>query len=99
MNVLIKLDKEYNSKDVLDTINSIFTEKASFVEYKVKRYQEDCESFEKKYSLISDDFLKKFEAGQLGDDKHYFDWFAAKRGLDLWSNKLAILRGAKISEN
>ncbi|MFC1496190.1 hypothetical protein ACFL52_02115 [Candidatus Margulisiibacteriota bacterium] len=99
MNVIIKLDKEYDPKEVSETIESIFTEKASFAEYKVKQYRTSCEKYEKKYKLKSDEFFKKFEAGELGDGQQYFDWFAAKQGLKIWLHKYNILKGISISGN
>lgn len=39
--------------------------------------------FEQKYRMTSDEFLLKFESGELGDSQDFFDWFAAKRALDL----------------
>jgi hypothetical protein len=37
--------------------------------------------------------MHQFEAGELGDDAAYFDWFAAKRGLDIWEKRARILAG------
>ena len=47
-----------------------------------KLYLETCQKFEQKYGMTSDEFLLKFESGELGDAPDYFDWFAAKRGLE-----------------
>jgi hypothetical protein len=46
-------------------------------------YQSICRQFEQKYGMTSDEFLLKFEPGELDDLQDYFDWFAAKRALDL----------------
>ena len=35
--------------------------------------------------------MEKFEYGEFGDDEDFFDWYAAKRGLDIWNKKLEIL--------
>ena len=37
--------------------------------------------------MSSDEFMQRFEAGELGDDAVYFDWYAAKRGLDVMRRK------------
>lgn len=37
---------------------------------------------ERKYSMISRDFLDKFESGLLGDDQDYFVWWSLIRGLE-----------------
>jgi hypothetical protein len=54
-------------------------------------YQGVCHAFEGKHNISSDEFLTRFEAGQLGDDATYFDWYAAKRGFDLWERRYSIL--------
>ena len=33
--------------------------------------------------MSSDEFMQRFEAGELGDDAVYFNWYAAKCGLDV----------------
>ena len=33
--------------------------------------------------MSSDEFLLKFESGELDDSQDFFDWFAAKHALDL----------------
>jgi len=33
--------------------------------------------------MDSDIFMEKFDSGELGDDDDFFDWYAAKRGLDI----------------
>ncbi len=50
-------------------------------------YQRICQQFEQKYEMTSDKFLLKFESGELDDSPDYFDWFAAKRALDLQKAK------------
>ena len=52
-----------------------------------------CQQFEEQFSLSSDQFMADFEAGILGDDPEYLDWYAAKRGYDLWDNRSKMLDG------
>lgn len=97
--VVLKLNKDYDPKDVSEVLNSVFSEKSSFAEYKVEYYKNICEDFEKRYKLNSGDFLKKFDGGEMGDEAVFFDWYAAKKGLDIWNRKLNILKGVSLSEN
>jgi len=46
--------------------------------------------------MDSDFFMEKFNYGELGDDDDFFDWYAAKRGLDIWNKKLKIIMGIQI---
>ena len=50
-------------------------------------FEERCRAFELEYHMSSDEFMRRFEAGELGDDAVYFDWYAAKRGLDVREGK------------
>ena len=34
----------------------------------------DLRCFEEKYAMASDEFYRRFKAGQLGDDLEFFDW-------------------------
>ena len=44
----------------------------------------------------SNEFMDKLESGVLDDRDDYFDWFAAKKGMDIWSRRLRILSGVNI---
>jgi len=37
--------------------------------------------------MTSEEFMQRFEAGELGDDAIYFEWYAAKRGRDVMRRK------------
>ncbi len=50
-------------------------------------FERACRAFEQQLGMTSDEFMQRFEAGALGDDAIYFDWYAAKRGLDHWDHK------------
>ncbi|MDI6811239.1 MAG: hypothetical protein QMD80_06160 [archaeon] len=50
-------------------------------EAKVNLLREEIEGFEKKYELSSEDFVDKFERGELGDAQDYFEWWGLVRGL------------------
>lgn len=58
---------------------------------RLTHFSQLCEKLEQEHSLSSDEFLARFENGELGDDEVYFDWYAAKQGLDIWNHKLSIL--------
>jgi hypothetical protein len=55
-----------------------------------------CRTFEQQYCMTSEDFMQQFESGRLGDEAVYFDWYAAKRGLDLWQRRFHILSGVQV---
>ncbi len=54
-------------------------------------FERQCRAFEQDLDMSSDEFMRQFESGILGDDAVYFDWYAAKRGFDLWDRRFEIL--------
>jgi hypothetical protein len=59
-------------------------------------FERACRAFERQHKMSSEEFMRQFESGALGDDAEYFDWYAAKRGLDLWERRFHILSGVKV---
>jgi hypothetical protein len=50
-------------------------------EAKVNLINEEIEGFERRYEMPSEEFVDKFERGELGDDQEYFEWWGLVRGL------------------
>ena len=46
--------------------------------------------------MDSEEFMDKLESGRLDDRDDFFDWYAAKKGLDIWDRRLRILTGVNI---
>jgi hypothetical protein len=57
-------------------------------------YKRAIKDFEQKYNLSTRAFLKKFEAGEIGDDADYFDWYAFAKLLDQWQKTQSAIRSA-----
>jgi hypothetical protein len=92
----VKVGKDYSLQEVSDVIRSALVLDERIAKHKKARYLNLCEKFEYKYEMDSNVFLKKFESGQLDDFDDYFDWYAAKKGLDHWTKKLDILSGISL---
>ena len=89
--IKISIEGDFPREEVSDVITSALKRDVDIASYKKNRYQEICHRFEKKYGMPSDDFMVKFESGKLDDRDDYFDWYAAKKGLDIWDKKIRIL--------
>lgn len=61
-------------------------------------FLKDCQRFETEYNLSSEEFLERFESGELGDDADFFKWFAAKHSFDSLDRRYQILLGATIRD-
>jgi hypothetical protein len=57
-------------------------------------YRKEIKEFERKYRLTTANFLKRFDAGDIGDDADYFDWYAYARLLAQWQKTRSALRTA-----
>lgn len=57
-------------------------------------YEKALEAFEQKHKLTTQAFLAKFEAGQMGDDVDYFEWYAFAKLLARWQKAHAAIRSA-----
>lgn len=44
------------------------------VDRRLEKYRERLEGFEKEYGMGSEEFMDRFESGELGDDSEWFDW-------------------------
>lgn len=94
------MEKEYNRSEadsspsyhrgssLLGEIKSALTRDAHIASYKKEKYLRVCKQFEKKYSMDSNEFMDKLESGKLDDRDDFFDWYAAKKGLDIWDRRL-----------
>ena len=96
MAIAINIKKEYPAQEVSRVIKSALLRDARVASYKEKRYTGICKRFEKKYGMGSEEFVDKLESGMLDDRDDYFDWFAAKKGMDIWSRRLRILAGVNL---
>lgn len=53
----------------------------ALLEAKANLLRREIHELEKKYQMSSDEFLAKFEKGELGDDQDFFEWWGLLRGL------------------
>jgi hypothetical protein len=55
-------------------------------------YKKTIRELEQKHRLTTQVFLKRFEAGQLGDEADYFDWYAFAKLLAEWQQAQSAIR-------
>jgi hypothetical protein len=81
----------------METINEIKTSlkrEYIFCANAVAFYKKTIKDFEKKYHLSTQAFLKHFEAGRMGDDSDFFDWYAFAKLLAQWQKTKSAIRSA-----
>jgi hypothetical protein len=89
---LATIDKE----EIREALKTALHHESEMARARRDSFERACRTFEQQHRLSSADFLQRFEAGQLGDDAQYFDWYAAKRGLDIWERRFHILEGVSV---
>ncbi|NWG03150.1 MAG: hypothetical protein HXY44_09885 [Syntrophaceae bacterium] len=57
-------------------------------------YEKAIKGLEQKYHLSTELFLKQFEAGEMGDDADFFDWYAYAKFLEQWQKTQSVLHSA-----
>ncbi len=93
MNVQIQFKQTtFSASDVEATVAYALQRELEQARLRRDHFASQCQRFEESYEMVSDTFLAKFESGELGDEEDYFDWYAAKRGYDLWEKRYQILR-------
>jgi len=85
-----------NEDEARHAVGDALHREAKWADAKYAYYERICGQFEEEYELTSDEFIERFESGELGDDQDYFDWYAAKRARDLWRRRSAIPSRAEV---
>ena len=85
-----------NWDEVREVLGSALRNEAELADARRTYFERACRAFEQQYQMSSEEFMRQFESGALGDDAGYFDWYAAKRGRDLWERRFRILSGVQV---
>jgi hypothetical protein len=74
-NMTLTVDRkgDFAAQKVSEVIRGTLEQNLRMAKYKIKKYLEICEAFEKKYGMNSDLFMEKFDSGELGDNDDFFD--------------------------
>ncbi len=83
--------KKFPEKIVRDVVQAALRNEAELARFRLEQFAKECAAFEQKFGMATAEFLKKFDAGELGDAEEYFDWFASARGREVWKQKAEVL--------
>lgn len=81
----------HSQSEIKPVLDEALKNQKDFAYARFMKFDQECNVFEQKYGMDSSQFLEKFEAGELGDDEQWFDWYAAVRGKTVWGKKYRIL--------
>jgi hypothetical protein len=76
---------------VKDIVRAALKSEAIMARLRYEQFARECQTFEQRFRMTTEQFLAEFDAGKLGDDEEYFNWFAAARGRAVWMQKAQVL--------
>ena len=76
------------SQDAVPVIKDSVNREIILIESKISIIKTEIKQFEDKYQIISSEFLKKFEKGELGDSQDFFEWWGLLKGLRTLEDRL-----------
>jgi hypothetical protein len=93
MSFILSIETNFSPQEVTEAIRSALEHEKHVARYKIKSYSTICKDFETKFGISSAELRTKLETANLNKESSFFDWYAAKRGLDHWNKRLEILSG------
>ena len=97
MNLSVRTkSSRYEKGNIRNALSFALNSAALNARQRLGHYTGICKQFEKKHKMTSAKFMERFEAGKLGDEQEFFDWYAAVRGLMLWRERYEILSGVSV---
>jgi len=94
--VKTRFSTDVDTDEVREVLSGALRNQTDLADEKRAYFKQACRAFERQYQMSSQEFMQQFESGALGDDAEYFDWYAAKRGVDLWERRFSILSGVQV---
>lgn len=83
-----------NNPETEDAVTSAVRKEKQEGEYLLERFQRKLKAFEEKHGIETQDFVEKFNSGELDDREDFFEWKSVYKGLKHWKEKLKTLERA-----
>jgi hypothetical protein len=83
-------------KDAVKPLKEAFDKETNLLRKKLEFYEGELKRFEDKHKMASEDFQRKFDKGELGDDAEWFDWLFALKITSHLRERLSALEGVKL---
>ena len=96
--VTFSLRSSYPREETREILEDAFKVERDVARARWSKFEQECQAFEARYQMDSEDFLEQFESGALGDDLQWFDWYAVLRGRNIWERKYTILKNLAWTE-
>lgn len=83
-------------EEAMDIVKSGLAIEENILKMSLEEYKKDLDTFERKYKMSSEEFIQKFESGELGDDAEWFDFLFAYRAYEQVRKKLKLIEEIQI---
>lgn len=80
--------------EVQDAVASAVEKELDEGRFIMQRLRQRLNAFEDEYGMETEEFVEKFEEGEIGDDQDFFEWYAAYKGVKHWEEKTEKLKEA-----
>ena len=95
----ISLKSSYGEVNTIKKIINIgLLEEEKKIKYALSRTKENIGFFEKKYGIISSNFIKKFKNNEIEENSDYFDWWAEYKLLSELEKKLQVIKSIEVCQ-
>lgn len=89
------MNNEFNEETKL-LIKSSLNIEANILNLSLEKWGAKLKKFEKEYEMSSSEFLNRFNKGELGDDKKWFEWLFAYKAYEHIKKKLQIMKSISL---
>jgi len=89
--VTLKLNEETKS-----LIKSSLNIEENILNLGLDKWKSKLKEFEKEHKISTEKFVNKFNKGELGDDKKWFEWIFAYKAYNHTKEKLNLMKGIAI---
>ena len=87
----LKLNEETKS-----LIKSSLNIEENILNLGLNKWKSKLKEFEKEHQISTEKFVSKFNKGELGDDKKWFEWIFAYKACNHIKEKLDLVKGIAI---
>jgi hypothetical protein len=83
-------------EEAIKPLKEAFEREKNLLKKKLKFYEKELKNFEKEHNMSSEEFQEKFNRGELGDDKVWFEWLFALKVYKHLKERLSVLEGVEL---
>jgi hypothetical protein len=93
LHALAELYRQGQASDLMErTLEKLLRHEAERSVAELEQLQADLADFERRYNLSSDEFYRRYQAGDMGDEMDFVEWASLVQMVHNLENRLDLLR-------